>query len=64
MLLRSSTSIVYMQNNYIVYSTDYLGANLDSLCLNSISLSLIIIVIGLSKQERNMISTFLKNKMK
>lgn len=34
------------------------------LCLNSISLSLIIIVIGLSKQERNMISTFLKNKMK
>ena len=34
------------------------------LCLNSISLSLIIIVIGLSKQEKNMISTFLKNKMK
>ena len=34
------------------------------LCLNSISLSLIIIVIGLSKQEKNMISTFLNNKMK
>ena len=34
------------------------------LCLNSISLSLIIIVIGLSRQERNMISRFLQNKVK
>ena len=24
-------SIIYMQNNYIVYSTDYFGVNLDSL---------------------------------
>lgn len=63
MLLRSSTSIVYMQNNYIVYSTDYLGANLDSLFkqhfikFNHYS-------NRIKQTRKNMISTFLKNKMK